>query len=187
MSVRTLVACLALASTPALAADNYVVDPAHTFPTLEFSHMGISTWRGRFNKTSGKVTLDRAARTGAAEIRVDVTSIDFGLDAMKDFALTDDWLDPRRNPEMIYKGALVFDGAKPSAVDGKLTLRGVTRPLRLRITNFGCLEHPMLKREVCGADVEGELNRADYGMTLYSEGEAGKVRLRISVEAIKES
>ena len=186
MSLRKLIACTALVCTPALA-DNYVVDPMHTFPALEFSHMGISTWRGRFNKTSGKVTLDRAARTGTAEIRVEVSSIDFGLDAMKDFALTEDWLDPKRNPEMVYKGALVFDGARPAAVDGRLTLRGVTRPLRLRITNFGCLEHPMLKREVCGADVEGELNRADFGMTLYSEGEAGKVRLRISVEAIKES
>lgn len=187
MLLHKLIACIALGSTPALAADNYVVDPTHTFPALEFSHMGISTWRGRFNKTSGKVTLDRAARTGTAEIRVEVSSIDFGLDAMRDFALTDEWLAPKRHPVMTYKGALVFDGAKPSAVDGQLTLRGVTRPLRLRITNFGCLEHPMLKREVCGADAEGEINRADYGMTLYSEGEAGKVRLRISVEAIKES
>jgi polyisoprenoid-binding protein YceI len=186
MPARKLIACIILASAPALAADKYEVDPMHTFPTLEFSHMGISTWRGRFNKTSGKVTLDRAARTGSAEIRVDVSSIDFGLAAMKDFALTDDWLDPKRHPEMTYKGALVFDGDKPSAVDGQLTLRGVTRPLRLKITNFGCLEHPMLKREVCGADVEGDMNRADFGMTLYSEGEAGKVRLRIQVEAIKE-
>jgi polyisoprenoid-binding protein YceI len=185
--VRKLIACIALASSPALAADRYEVDPMHTFPALEFSHMGISTWRGRFNKTSGRVTLDRAARTGTAEIRVDVASIDFGLPAMKDFALTDDWLDPKHFPEMTYKGALVFDGAKPSAVDGQLTLRGVTRPLRLKITNFGCLEHPMLKREVCGADVEGEMNRADFGMSLYSEGEAGKVRLRIQVEAIKET
>lgn len=187
MPPRKLIACIALASAPALAADNYVVDPMHTYPSLEFSHMGISTWRGRFNRTSGKVTLDRAARTGTTEIRVDVTSIDFGLPAMKDFALTGDWLDPQRFPEMSYKGALVFDGDKPSAVDGQLTLRGVTKPLRLRITNFGCLEHPMLKREVCGADAEGEMNRADYGMTLYSDGEAGRIRLRIQVEAIKES
>ena len=67
---------------------------AHTYPRLEFSHMGISTWKGQFNKTSGSITLDRAARTGSAEIRVDTSSIDFGLPAMKDFAIGADWLDP---------------------------------------------------------------------------------------------
>ena len=187
MPAYKLIACLALACVPALAADRYAVDPAHTYPRLEFSHMGISTWRGQFNKTSGSVTLDRAARTGSAEIRVDTSSIDFGLAAMKDFAAGADWLDPQRFPEMTYKGRIVFEDARPAAIDGQLTLRGVTKPLRLKIVNFGCLEHPMLKREVCGADAEGEMNRADYGMTLYSEGEAGKVRLRIQVEAIREN
>jgi polyisoprenoid-binding protein YceI len=187
MSPKKLIACVALASAPAIAADRYAVDPAHTYPRLEFSHMGISTWKGQFNKTSGSVTLDRAARTGSAEIRVDTSSIDFGLAAMNEFAARADWLDPRSFPEMTFKGKIVFDDARPAAIDGSLTLRGVTRALRLKIVNFGCLEHPMLKREVCGADAEGELNRADYGMTLYSEGEAGKVRLRIQVEAIKES
>ena len=187
MSAKKLIACLALASTPSIAADRYAVDPAHTYPRLEFSHMGISTWKGQFNKTTGNITLDRAARTGDAEIRVDTSSIDFGLAAMKDFASGADWLDPQRFPVMTYKGRIVFDGAKPISIDGQLTLRGVTKPLRLTIVNFGCLEHPMLKREVCGADAEGEMNRADFGMTRYSEGEAGKVRLRIQVEAIKES
>ncbi len=186
MPPNKLMACLALACAPVLAADRYAVDPAHTYPRLEFSHMGISTWKGQFNKTSGSVTLDRAARTGSVDIRVETSSIDFGLPAMKDFAVGADWLDPLRFPEMSFKGKVVFDGAKPAAIDGQLTLRGVTKPLRLRLVNFGCLEHPMLKREVCGADAEGELNRADFGMTLYSEGEAGKVRLTIQVEAIRE-
>jgi polyisoprenoid-binding protein YceI len=65
-------------------------------------------------------------------------------------------------------------------------LRGVTRPLRLKINSFNCIDHPYYKKEVCGADAEGELNRADFGMTQYAEGEAGKVRLRIQVEAMKD-
>jgi polyisoprenoid-binding protein YceI len=181
-----LAAALLAAAAPSGAADRYTVDPEHTYPTLEFSHMGLSTWRGRFNKSGGEVHLDRATRTGSVDIRVETASIDFGHPKMKEFAVTEDWLDVAKHPAMSYQGKIVFKGDKPSSVDGRLTLRGVTKPLRLRINSFGCMPHPMLKKEVCGADAEGDLNRADYGMTLYSDGEAGKIHLRIQVEALKD-
>jgi polyisoprenoid-binding protein YceI len=186
-AVRSLLALLAATlAMPAPGADTYIVDPEHTYPSLEFSHMGVSIWRGRFNKTSGKVVIDRLRKTGSADIRVDVTSIDFGHPKMKEFALTEDWLNPAKFPAMAYTGTLRFEGDTPAFVDGRLTLLGVTRPLQLRINSFKCIEHPMLKKEVCGADAEGDLNRRDYGMSLYSEGEAGKIHLRIQVEAFRE-
>ncbi len=168
------------------AAANYKLDPDHTFPSLEFSHMGISIWRGKFNRTTGTATLDLAARTGAVNIQVETASIDFGLDSMQEYAVRPDWLDVAKFPVMTYTGPIVFEGDKPVAVDGQLTLRGVTRPLRLTINSFKCIEHPFYKKEACGADAEGQLNRADFGMTQYAEGEAGQVRLRIQVEALKE-
>lgn len=175
------------ASIPTIAAaDSYTVDPNHTYPSLEFSHMGISIWRGKFNKTSGKVTLDRAARTGSVEVLVDTASIDFGHDKMNEFARAADWLNAAKYPTMRYKGALRFKGDTPASVDGELTLLGVTRPVNLKINIFGCIEHPLFKKEDCGADAEGDLNRADFGMSQYSEGEAGKIHLRIQVEAIKD-
>ena len=189
MSVKKWMLCLVIASAsvPAVAVgDNYTVDPEHTYPSLEFSHMGLSTWRGKFNRTSGKITLDRTARTGRADIQVDVASIDFGHHKMNEFALTADWLNAEKFPTMTYQGILVFKGDTPASVDGELTLRGVTRPVKLTINSFRCMQHPFFKKEVCGADAEGELNRADFGMTLYSEGEAGKIHLRIQVEALKD-
>jgi polyisoprenoid-binding protein YceI len=174
-------------SMPALAArESYTVDPHHTYPSLEMSHMGISVWRGKFTKSSGKITLDRAAATGTAEIRVDTSSIDFGHIGMNTFAQSEDWLGVDKFPAMAYKGTIRFTADKPSSVEGQLTLRDVTRPLNLRINSFACITHPLFRKEVCGADVEGELNRADYGMTLYSDGDAAKIRLRIQVEALKD-
>jgi polyisoprenoid-binding protein YceI len=171
----------------ALAApESYAVDPDHTYPSFEFAHMGISVWRGKFNKTAGKVTLDREAKTGTVEIRVDTLSIDFGHRGMNTFAAGDDWLGVDKFPTMTYKGTIRFTGDKPSTVEGRLTLRDVTRPLELRINSFACITHPLFRKEVCGADAEGELNRRDYGMTLYSDGEAGRIRLRIQVEALKD-
>jgi polyisoprenoid-binding protein YceI len=174
------------AATALSAPESYTIDPEHTYPALEFSHMGLSIWRGRFNKSSGKVFLDRAAKTGTAEVRVETSSIDFGHPKMKEFAITPDWLNVEKFPAMTYRGVLRFKGDTPDSVDGGLTLLGVTRPLTLRINSFKCMPHPMLKKEVCGADAEGDLNRAAFGMSLYSEGDAGKIHLRIQVEALKD-
>lgn len=189
MRIVTFLIAAALASTliPGVAlATNYKLDPDHTYPSLEFSHMGLSVWRGKFNRTTGTVTLDRVARTGTVSVQVNTGSIDFGLDSMHEYAVRPDWLDVAKYPAMTYTGPIVFEGDRPVAVDGQLTLRGVTRPLKLTINSFACMEHPFYKKEACGADAEGQLNRADFGMTQYAEGEAGKVRLRIQVEALKE-
>ena len=90
--------------------------------------MGISVWRGKFGKTSGTVTLDREAKTGSVEIRVDAASVDFGHRAMNEVALSDEWLNMDRFPVMRYRGPIVFDGDTPVAVDGQLSLLAVTKP-----------------------------------------------------------
>lgn len=184
-----LAALMAGASLPAIAApDNYTIDPTHTYPSLEFSHMGLSVWRGKFNKSSGKIVLDRAAKSGTVEVTIDVSSISFGLAAMDEKARSDDFFDTVKFPTATYKGKLKFVGDAPKAVDGQITIRGVTRPAMLSINIFNCIPHPMLKKEVCGADAEGELNWSEYGMKMsqYGQGDAGKVHLRIQVEAIKD-
>jgi len=180
----TVVATTLVAGTASAAT--YRIDPDHTFPSLEFSHMGISVWRGKFNRTTGTFEYDAAARRGTVSVTVDTNSIDFGLESMHDYAVKPDWLDVAKHPEMTYTGNLVYQGDRAVAVEGQLTLRGVTRPLQLAINSFSCIEHPFYKKEVCGADASGVLNRADFGMTQFAEGEAGKVRLLIQVEAIRE-
>ncbi len=184
MTAAVLLAASSLQLTA--AADNYTIDPEHTYPSFEMPHMGISVWRGKFNKSSGKLMLDRATKTGSTEVQVSSASIDFGHDKMYEFAVTKDWLNIEKFPVMTYKGALKFTGDTPTAVAGALTLLGVTKPVNLKINSFKCMEHPMLKKEVCGADAEGDLDRADFGMSQYSEGGMGKIHLRIQVEAIKE-
>ena len=179
-------AAIVVAGVPAAAtATSYAIDPEHTYPSLEMSHMGLSIWRGKFNKTSGKATLDLAAKTGAVDVIIDAASIDFGHDKMKEFALTEDWLNVGKFPTLRYQGTLRFTGDTPTSMEGDLTLLGVSKPVKLKLNSFKCIEHPYFKKEVCGADAEGDLNRADFGMSKYSEGGAGKIHLRIQVEAIK--
>jgi polyisoprenoid-binding protein YceI len=191
MFKKSLMMAALLASTadPALAGlDKYEIDPNHTYPSIEFSHMGISVWRGKFNKTRGSITIDRAARTGTVEVVIDTASINFGLAAMDEKARSEDFFDVARYPNATYKGTLNFAGDQPNSVDGQVTIMGVTRPVTLSISLFKCIPHPLLKRELCGADAQGDLNWSEYGMKMseWGQGEAGKVLLRIQVEALKQ-
>jgi len=186
MSLFRSLACILLAlPVAAVGADSYAIDPEHTYPSLEFDHLGLSTWRAKFNKSAGRVTLDRAARTGSVEVVVYVESIDFGNRKMNEVALTADWLDFDHFPTMAYRGRVVFTGEAPTSVDGQLTLLGVSKPLALQINRFKCMPHPLLRKEMCGADAEGELDRTEFGMKQYPQGK--QIHLRIQVEALKEN
>lgn len=174
-----------LAGTPALAADTYKIDSDHTYPSVETTHMGVSTFRGKFNKTSGTITLDRAAKTGTVDITIDLASIDMGHDKLNEHLRSADFFDVTKFPTATYNGTLKFDGDSPKSVEGQLNLHGVTKPVTLKINSFKCIQHPMYKKEDCGADAEAEIDRADFGITHGVEYGGGKVLLRIQVEALK--
>ncbi len=186
MKLKFVVAALLAAGTASAFAQTYNIEPNHTYPSFEADHMGISVWRGKFTKTSGTVTLDRAAKTGALDIAIDANSIDFGHPKMNDHAKSPDMFNVAKFPTISYKSkSIQFDGDKPVAVDGELTLLGVTKPVKLAINKFKCIQHPMLKREVCGADATAEFKRTDFGLNYGTPRFAPEVKLAIQVEALK--
>jgi len=172
----------------AAAPVTYNVDPNHTYPSFEADHMGgLSTWRGKFNKSSGTVVLDVEAKTGTVEIVIETASIDFGHDKMNEHAMSADMFDVEKFPTAVYKGKLTdFDDGKPGKVVGTLTLKGVTKPLTLEIDDFLCKINPMNKKEVCGADASAEFNRDDFGVDYGKAfGFKQEVELEIQIEAIR--
>lgn len=185
-STFTTVAATLLAGAAAAAPVTYKVDPAHTFPSFEADHMGISVWRGKLNKSSGTVTLDKDAGSGTVDIAMDLASIDFGLDQLNRWALGADFFNTRKYPKATYTGR--FDGAVggvPTQVLGELTLHGVTRPVALKINSLKCIPHPLFKRELCGADATATFDRDDFGLGVGKEyGFKMDVILRIQVEAL---
>lgn len=179
---------IALATGGAHAgAATYTIDPAHTYPSFEADHFGgLSTWRGKFDRTSGKVTLDKSAGTGSVDITVDAASVDFGLDAMNEKARSNELFDVGKYPTATYRGQLAgFVNGAPTKVEGQLTLHGVTRPLELSIKSFKCVQHPMYKRELCGADAYATFKRDEFGIAAGKDyGFNMDVVLRIQVEAL---
>ncbi|MGJ7916502.1 YceI family protein [Massilia sp. LXY-6] len=178
----------AVCASGAFAADTYTIDPSHTYPSFEADHFGgLSVWRGKFNKTEGSIVVDRAAKTGNVDIAIDATTIDFGNDKLNAHAKSAELFDTAKFPTATYKGKLVFKGDVPASVDGQLTLHGVTKPVTLVIDKFKCIQHPMLKREVCGADAIATFNRSDFGVSYGTQmGFNPEVKLAIQVEAVKQ-
>jgi polyisoprenoid-binding protein YceI len=189
MKKIVMTSLLTLAAGAAFSAPvKYNIDPAHTYPSFEADHGGgMSIWRGKFNKNSGTITLDRAAKSGTIDVTVDMASVDFGHDKMNEVARAAEMLDVGKYPTATYKGKFTkFNGDVPAEVQGNFTLHGVTKPLTLKINEFKCQQHPVLKREVCGADASTSFNRADYGVDAgVKMGFKMGVKLLISVEATK--
>lgn len=178
---------LALAAVPALAADRYSIDPRHTYPYFEVSHMGFSTQRGRFNGATGKIVLDAVAQTGHIEVTIDTATIDMGLDDWDKHMRGPDFFNVAAYPTMTYSAdRITFDGDRPVAAEGTLTLLGASRPVALSIADFRCGFHLLILKTVCGAEVSAKLRRSEFGMNKYLPMVGDDIHIIIPVEAIRE-
>ena len=180
------VACGAFAVAAVAAPVSYEIDPQHTYPSFEADHMGgMSVWRGKINSSAGKIVLDKEAGTGTVDVTMDMKTIDFGIDALNAHAQTPDLFDTAKYPTATYTGKLAkFQNGAPTEVVGTLTLHGVTKPVTLKINSFMCKDHPMKKKEFCGADATATLNRDDFGVDFGKQmGFKMGVTLRIQIEA----
>lgn len=170
----------------AFAADSYTVDPNHTFPHFSINHLGFSTMQGRFDKTSGKVTLDRAAKTGSVEIAIESASVSTGFAKRDEHLRSPDFFNAAEFPAITYKStAMHFKGDAPASVDGNLTILGVTKPVTLTIDAFNCGTNPMSKKDECGAGASAQIKRSDFGVKYGLPAVGDDVKLVFEIEAIK--
>jgi polyisoprenoid-binding protein YceI len=191
---------LALATAATAQPVTYTIDPDHTYPSFAADHIGLSIWRGKFNHSSGRITLDRAKQTGTVHIVTKIDSINFGNLPLRQMVLRDvmpaslcktqcAFFDAAKYPTATYDGTLAdFVNGAPTRVVGKLTLRGVTRPLDLKIEHFKCIPDFVFKpRERCGAEASATFDRSEFGIDAgQSFGLDMKVTLQIQVEAVQD-
>lgn len=175
-----------LFSVPLMAESvTYQVDPSHTFARFSYNHMGLSQQVNRFNTTSGAVALDLEAKTGEVTIEIDTTSVDTGSDAFDGHIQGEDFLDTARYPTATFKSSkVVFEGDVPAAVEGELTIKGITKPVTLTINSFTAKPHPMLKKPALGADAEVTIKRSDFNAGKFAPAVSDEVILGISFEAL---
>lgn len=193
---KAVIGALALALPLAVSAapESYTIDPTHTFVYWEVEHLGVSMQRGRFDRTTGKLTLDRAAKTGGVDLAVETASLSSGDNAkgarprtLDDHLKTADFFNVAEFPRMTFKSTGVkFAGDNPSEIAGQLTLLGVTKPVTLKVDRWVCKDNPMSKKPMCGGNASGSLKRTDFGMKYGVPAIGDEIRLWISVESYKD-
>ncbi len=186
--LSTALILAAVAAAPALAApESYALDAGHTFPRFSYSHFGYSTQLSRFNKTTGKIVFDKAAKTGSVDITIDTRSVNTGVATFNEHIQGEDFLDTAKYPTATFKSTqVVFDGDNPASIEGQLTLKGVTRPVTLTVTSFQSMPHPMLKKDAIGANAWTVVKRSEFNAGKYAPHVGDDVRIDISLEAIKQ-
>lgn len=179
----------------AAQTESYTFDPLHTFPHFMVEHLGYATLLGRFERTSGKFTLDRTKKEGSLELVVETAAVTTGDNergtrprTRDEHLRTPDFFNVSEYPRMTFKSSKVrFSGDSPSEVEGELTLIGVTRPLVLQVERWKCGPHPFSKKEMCGGNATGRLKRSEFGMKFGLPTAIGDdVRLYIMFEAFKD-
>ena len=181
-------ALIAVPHVATAAEETYVVEPTHSQPLFEVQHMGgFSTQRGSFQKMSGKITLDRAAKKGAIDVTIDTTSVSTISPVLDGKMKSDEFFDVAKYPTMTFRSTtLTFDGDRLTSADGEFTMLGVTKPVVLKVTNFMCGEQPFNHKPMCGAEATTTIKRSEWGMKNSLKAASDDVKIILPVEAYRE-
>lgn len=192
LTLGALALALPLAATA--APESYTLDPYHTYPHFAVDHLGVSLMWGRFDRSSGKFTIDRAAKKGSLDLTVETASLSTGDNdkgarprSRDEHLRGADFFNVAEFPRMTFKaGDVKFSGDSPTEVSGELTLLGVTKPLTLKIERWVCKDHPFSKKPMCGGNASASLKRTDFGMKYGVPAVGDEIRLYVEFEGLKD-
>ena len=177
-------------SSSADAADQFRIDPNHTFVYFAVVHTGVSSVRGRFNVPKGSASLDAAKQEATVTVEIDARSLDTGVKQLDGILIGESFFDIAKFRTVTFSGRAVrFADGVPTEFEGNLAVKGVTRPVQLTAERFVCQQVTVLvvKHYVCGGDLTTTLKRSDFGLSKYLSMVSDDVRITISVEAIREA
>ncbi len=186
---RSLLALtLALLSNISSAApETYIIDGNHTMPRFSYSHFGYSTQLSKFDKTSGKIVLDKETKQGSVDVTIDMTSVNTGYPLFNEHIQAEDFFNTSKFPTATFtSNKLTFKGDKLASIDGTLTIKGISKPVTFEVTSFLCMPHPIVKKDACGANATAVVKRTDFNMGKHVPYVSDEVTIDIPVEAVKE-
>lgn len=175
-----------LVAATGLFAGTYSVDSAHSHVGFKVKHMMISNVKGSFDNFEGVIEYDEATnKLQSIKGSVKVDSINTANEKRDTHLKADDMFDAEQFPLITF----VLKEVKGDDVYGELTIRGITKEVKMELDNNGVIVDPWGNQRV-GISLEGKINRKDFGITWNKVLEAGgvavgdKVKLEIELEGI---
>jgi polyisoprenoid-binding protein YceI len=174
---------VSLLSAPAWAA-TYQLDPSRTLSQFEIGHFWLFTEHGQFDRAHGTLEYDVEHHTGSLEVVIDAGSLDTGNDERDAVLKGAGWFDVSRYPTITFRSQrFIFAQDRLAAIEGELTMLGVAQPMRLEIARIRCGLNPGSRKQRCGAEASGTLQRSRFGMRTGLPLISDEVRLRLQTEA----
>jgi polyisoprenoid-binding protein YceI len=177
MSRRAIALAAVLAASPALGAETFVIDKAHSEVSFQIRHM-MTKVRGRFDDFEGRILADRAKpEASSVELTIQATSIDTGNEARDKDLRGADFFDVEKHPTITFKSARIKARGKDAYdVTGTLTMRGVSKEVTLPVSFLGIMKNQR-GIETAGFEAAVTLNRKDFGIVWNRTLDAGGVLL----------
>ncbi|MFF4398734.1 YceI family protein [Streptomyces sp. NPDC001480] len=170
---------------PGYLAGTWKADPVHSEVAFAVRHLMISKTRGRFTTYDVTITTTEDLLGSSVAVTIDLASIDTGNEMRDNHLRTADYLEVEKYPTMSYRSTGIRRTGDGWAVDGELTLHGVTRqvPLAVEVNGFGS---DQWGGQRAGFSATAEIDRRDFGIDLSTPLDAGGVavgdKVSISLE-----
>lgn len=176
----------AFPATGVVAAENYKIDPSHSFVMFKISHLGFSVLHGRFNELSGDFTYDPDDPANS-RIRVEVktASVDSNWAERDKHLRGSDFLDVDRYPTATFETTSFSMDGDSGTLKGDLTLHGTTRPITVAVEQVGAGKDPWggFRRGFTGMT---EIRRSDFGIDYNLGPQAEVMELHFVIEGVRE-
>jgi polyisoprenoid-binding protein YceI len=178
-----------LTSIPGYVAGTWSIDPVHSEVGFTARHMMVSKVRGRFSTFSGQIVTGASPLDSSVTAEIDLSSIDTGNEQRDAHLKSPDFFEVETHPTMTYQSTGVQAHGDDYVLDGKLTLKGVTKdvPLTLELNGFGPDPYGGTR---AGFTATGEINRSDFGVSFNSAMQNGgvvvsdKITIQLEIEAV---
>jgi polyisoprenoid-binding protein YceI len=181
-------ALFAFAALPCLAqTTTWQIDTAHTNSQFAVKHLGISTVRGQFAKTTGQIQLDEKDLTKSqVEVTVDTTTLDTRNDSRDKDVKGGDYLDVAKYPTMTFKSTRITSaGEGKLKLTGDLTLHGVTKEVTFDVEGPTAAITDPWKNLRRGASATAKINRHDFGVNGGGSFVGDEITIAIDLEFIR--
>ena len=187
LSIFSALILVLAASTTALAADQYKIDPNHSSATFSVRHMVISNVPGRFSDVSGSIVYDEAdVSKSSVEATIKTATITTDNEGRDKHLKSADFFDVEKYPEITFKSKRVEKRGSQLVAIGTLTMKGVSKDIELP---FELNKLVTARGTTIGVVAETKLNRQDYGVSWNRAIEGGgavvsdEVKIALSLEA----
>ena len=193
--MRWLLLCCAFVAGSALAQGGagldipsgvYAIDKGHTYVTFSYLHQGLSFPLLRAVDVDGELTLNAADPADSkVAIAIAADSIRSNIDYFDEELASSKFFNAMRFPHITYVAERMSVSADGGGVlEGVVTIRDITKPLKLNVTINGAMTNPISRKPVVGVSATGVLKRSDFELDRFIPAVSDEVSIRIEAEFV---